>query len=1050
MKKSSVNTFTEGLVCDLDPINVPNNVLTDCLNGTIITYDGNEYSLQNDKGNYPLKDCKLDENYIPIGIKEYNGILYIASINPLTGDEELGCYPSPKELLGFEVTSGLDFDLVINKAFEDSNTNNIDYSDIESQQKTACYSDPKMKINVGDKFWFNDLSANNLFERVEHYIIDENSNPHIVSQDWLDSDSKYVSPVSGTMFLENKIFKIEDSSAETNSFINWKNNNNYYRKINEESEDYSGKYVIGYVSANTVYTLSKTSEVIGVNNDIISEISAINVELILEKNSDGSYYIKQGNDYLVYIKSDSIGFTWDAKDDNDDYYKWLVKKHDFEDGKSVLVIYSQDQEYHFAANNGVALVSSNAIGGPPPATLFKKVEVDGVESLLFSFTYKLYIENLETINWLGDLSKLAYKVILKQNDKSIYEGLAVDFNDSTNDLSLTSEKSLWLEWFGNSKIITKRFTCILSGVSLNDSITAEITPVINFESNKTISISKLNKKLNNSVSEYVSQEWSIGKSSYKFYNTPDIQYIEFDIEGPAETNDDVSITLDIRDLENNSVMTKSVNSGIGRVKLEIPYSNSFEKEDVYNVTYSINVASQPIYQITKKLITSEIFNDESLSLTYNDYSGIPESTIFQLYLKTIKKSFISDYSFVEGENDQNLPRTKRNYKQGTNYFEDDVKYSSFITNSAHYNEGDELLSGIRKEIVIDVESPITLTGNMWTISESKNLVDGLGGVHTYKKDSSYKIPLGFSMPIFTKAGTVDIVGKIDSIGLITTPNSKTVNLNYSHPTLTIRVDDDQKFVHNFTPGANQTDTISMENVFNQLFNGSAVNLSFTTNNLSFNGSSQYGNLQLETAQVDLQGGPAVYSESGGYYVLDTNHYVVNCSNPSEKYSKGKWCIIESAGSSSKINTIDVKCTLTIKIKGFNNTYREEISEKLIINEGIPEDTCQTMIDDINLRTTNDKAEFNAYKEQYPGFVTEGYYVKGVIVNSGSKYSYNCLSNTFRTQNKFIFPKRSDSELVYSWIALTTMRNGSVIAQDTLRFVWKEGAIVNKCISANNE
>ena len=29
MKTSSINTFTEGMVCDLDPINVPNNVLTD-------------------------------------------------------------------------------------------------------------------------------------------------------------------------------------------------------------------------------------------------------------------------------------------------------------------------------------------------------------------------------------------------------------------------------------------------------------------------------------------------------------------------------------------------------------------------------------------------------------------------------------------------------------------------------------------------------------------------------------------------------------------------------------------------------------------------------------------------------------------------------------------------------------------------------------------------------------------------------------------------------------------------------------------------------------
>jgi len=42
MKKSaSTNTFT-GLAMDFNPIVTPNNVLTDCLNGTIITNNGNE------------------------------------------------------------------------------------------------------------------------------------------------------------------------------------------------------------------------------------------------------------------------------------------------------------------------------------------------------------------------------------------------------------------------------------------------------------------------------------------------------------------------------------------------------------------------------------------------------------------------------------------------------------------------------------------------------------------------------------------------------------------------------------------------------------------------------------------------------------------------------------------------------------------------------------------------------------------------------------------------------------------------------------------------
>ena len=118
MKKSSVNTFTEGLVCDLDPINVPNNVLTDCLNGTIITYDDNEFSLQNDKGNYPLEYCKLKPDFIPIGIKEYNGILYIISLNPLTGEEQIGSYPSPKMIVKSNIDN-CDFQYIVKSKFSE-------------------------------------------------------------------------------------------------------------------------------------------------------------------------------------------------------------------------------------------------------------------------------------------------------------------------------------------------------------------------------------------------------------------------------------------------------------------------------------------------------------------------------------------------------------------------------------------------------------------------------------------------------------------------------------------------------------------------------------------------------------------------------------------------------------------------------------------------------------------------------------------------------------------------------------------------------------------
>jgi hypothetical protein len=45
MRQVTNSTFTDGLIMDLNPLNTPNNCLVDCLNGTIITYNGNEYVL---------------------------------------------------------------------------------------------------------------------------------------------------------------------------------------------------------------------------------------------------------------------------------------------------------------------------------------------------------------------------------------------------------------------------------------------------------------------------------------------------------------------------------------------------------------------------------------------------------------------------------------------------------------------------------------------------------------------------------------------------------------------------------------------------------------------------------------------------------------------------------------------------------------------------------------------------------------------------------------------------------------------------------------------
>lgn len=98
MRKEAINTFNEGLVMDLHPLTTPSNVLTNCLNGTIITYNGNEFVLQNDMGNGEVHTAYLDKGYVPVGMKEHGGIIYVAAHNPITGKSQVGSFPSPQQL----------------------------------------------------------------------------------------------------------------------------------------------------------------------------------------------------------------------------------------------------------------------------------------------------------------------------------------------------------------------------------------------------------------------------------------------------------------------------------------------------------------------------------------------------------------------------------------------------------------------------------------------------------------------------------------------------------------------------------------------------------------------------------------------------------------------------------------------------------------------------------------------------------------------------------------------------------------------------------------
>lgn len=89
MKKESVNTFAQGLNYDLNPITTPADVLTDNINGTLVTFNGDELALQNDAGNTKIQIegtedwVSLSPRFYPIGMKEFGGVLYIVSARSL-------------------------------------------------------------------------------------------------------------------------------------------------------------------------------------------------------------------------------------------------------------------------------------------------------------------------------------------------------------------------------------------------------------------------------------------------------------------------------------------------------------------------------------------------------------------------------------------------------------------------------------------------------------------------------------------------------------------------------------------------------------------------------------------------------------------------------------------------------------------------------------------------------------------------------------------------------------------------------------------------------
>ena len=282
-RSGHVSSFTGGLNTDLHPMLQPNDTLTDCVNGTLITYNGNENMLQNDMGNYELKHAQLPEGYIPMGMKEHQGVLYIASWNPFEKKAQIGSYPSPKTVFGEEngndyTISPIEIGEINTEGFSDSqlaelifdiaekNTEDLPegvdpskhlVSELDFSSSEVIFTndfDESTMLGPGDRYWLSSDSNSSYedeFQNLTYFLIDKDKNKHYITEDITvenaptdSADINKFNPVtfehSGWLGAKYELKDLEVADVDVVITENPKTSENYGTAIYKESVDSDG------------------------------------------------------------------------------------------------------------------------------------------------------------------------------------------------------------------------------------------------------------------------------------------------------------------------------------------------------------------------------------------------------------------------------------------------------------------------------------------------------------------------------------------------------------------------------------------------------------------------------------------------------------------------------------------------------------------------------------------------------------------------------------------------------------------------------------------
>lgn len=560
-RKSTANTFDKGLVMDLNPITTPNNVMTSALNVTMITFNGNEYVLQSDMGNGRVETAYLPSGYVPVGIVEFGGIIYVASYNPLIGKSQLGSFPSPERNISTEEINQNVVDL-----------SNGDFGFNQSDGASTFYVQKNLypdKLTPGDKYIvytkIGSISSNN--NKLWDCADSSNNAVNIGGQ----NVTKAVKLSFATITDEGKIVKLSNLRTYRVNGINGeyivpeisyngnKPNLDSYRSLVESpynifNSKVSGKLLlIAELVTIDEFNVSISCEFVGPDT---AELKDVKISANISYTSDNNVFLYAVDSELIDSKTGTskLNFKWNKTTIEGD-----TQIVDNREGNALMYTV-KNYDYINRVERSVSYKITPCMSFGPIKYLMRSgiIQLDKIGTGYISlYEWRYYIDNNNImINWAlqsypeegyeiagvrfimscynrdGNVETIAYNVSKKQSyngsfmenipfnsdfykfendgkllrDRLYYVTIEVQYQKSviTSEEDSTSRYKYFHRWLYTSNIFNKNY---LDGV-ISDFIS--IKPDIDISVDSSLSLKKIEDEIKNSVEGKISSEYIEG------------------------------------------------------------------------------------------------------------------------------------------------------------------------------------------------------------------------------------------------------------------------------------------------------------------------------------------------------------------------------------------------------------------------------------------------------------------------------------------------------------------------------------------------------------